>query len=107
MGKLFSNKPLGKKDTLAPPLTTHYGLVGTAFDYLFRFYIKYLNPKAITHRCVAESSLKYIELRLEKIKERKSPEDKIITLLFKNWYEEGKKIISKAKINYSINYPLT
>ncbi len=101
-GKIQVSKFLGKKDILAPPLTTRYGLVGTAFDYLLRFYIKYLNPKAITSRWVAESSLKYIELRLEKIKERKSPEDKIIMPLFKNWYKEGKKIISKAKENYSI-----
>lgn len=34
-------------DLLAPPLTDHYWLVGTAFDYLLRFYIKFLNPKAI------------------------------------------------------------
>jgi len=30
----------------APPLTTHYTQVSTAFDYLMRFYLKYANPDA-------------------------------------------------------------
>jgi len=41
-----------KKEILCPPLTQDYGLVGTAFDYLLRFYIKYSNPKAITKQWV-------------------------------------------------------
>lgn len=36
--KLDRNKPL-----LAEPLTKRYGLVGTAFDYIFRFYLEKLN----------------------------------------------------------------
>jgi hypothetical protein len=39
---------------LAPPVTKHYSLVGTAFDYLLRFYIKWLNPFAIEGEWVAE-----------------------------------------------------
>jgi len=46
-----------KKKILAPPLTDHYSLVGTAFDYLLRFYLEYLNPKAVTHKWVAEHVL--------------------------------------------------
>ena len=46
-----------KKDLLAPPLTTRYSLVGTAFDYLLRFYVQYLNPEAVAKRWVAELSL--------------------------------------------------
>lgn len=46
-----------KKEILAPPVTKHYSLVGTAFDYLLRFYIKRLNPEAITQEWVAESSI--------------------------------------------------
>ena len=80
----------------------HHSSTVLPFDYLLRFHIKYLNPEAITSRWVAESSLKYIELRLEKIKERKSPDDKIILPMIKYWYKEGKKIISKAKKSYSI-----
>ena len=49
-------KPKIKLDgaLLAPPVTKHYSLVGTAFDYLLRFYIKRLNPFAIEGEWVAE-----------------------------------------------------
>jgi hypothetical protein len=43
-----------KKEILAPPRTNRYMLVGTAFDYLLRFYIKHLNPDAVTHQWFAE-----------------------------------------------------
>ena len=39
------------------PKTTSYGLTGTAFDYLFRFKLKNLNPGAWTNRWVAETAL--------------------------------------------------
>jgi hypothetical protein len=39
--KLAENKEL-----LALPLSKRYSLVGTAFDYLLRFYLERLNPKA-------------------------------------------------------------
>jgi len=42
---------------VAPPLTKNYSLVGTAFDYLMRFYIEYLNPKSITKKWVAELAI--------------------------------------------------
>jgi hypothetical protein len=41
----------------APPITKNYSLVGTAFDYLLRFYIKQHNPNAITKEWVAEIAL--------------------------------------------------
>lgn len=40
----------------APPMTTHYSLVGSAFDYLSRFYLERLNPKAITRTWAAEAA---------------------------------------------------
>lgn len=46
-----------KIDIKAPPRTTHYGLTGTAFDYLLRFYAKKLNPNASTRRWTAEGGL--------------------------------------------------
>ena len=48
-----------KKDLLAPPLTKRYSLVGTAFDYLLRFYVQRLNPQAVTGRWVAELSVSH------------------------------------------------
>lgn len=50
-----------KKEILAPPVTKHYGLVGTAFDYLMRFYIEHLNPEAITSTWVAEHAVERME----------------------------------------------
>lgn len=41
---------------LAPPLTKNYSLVGTAFDYLMRFYLQRLNSKTITGTWVAEEA---------------------------------------------------
>lgn len=46
-----------KKEILAPPVTKHYSVVGTALDYLMRFYIKWLNPEAITREWIAENAL--------------------------------------------------
>jgi len=45
------------RQLLAPPLSKRYSLVGTAFDYLLRFYLQRLNPKAIQRRWVAEAGL--------------------------------------------------
>ena len=43
---------------LAPPVTNHWSLVGTAFDYLLRFHIKWLNPFAIETEWIAEHVVK-------------------------------------------------
>ena len=46
-----------KKELLALPLSKRYTLVGTAFDYLMRFYLERLNPNAVTKQWVAELSI--------------------------------------------------
>lgn len=48
------------KELLAPPVTNHYSLVGTSFDYLMRFYLMHLNPDAITQKWVAEEAVELI-----------------------------------------------
>jgi hypothetical protein len=55
----FTKPSLGpKKELLAAPLTKSYSTVGTGFDYLLRFYVKRLNPKAIDkRRWIAENSM--------------------------------------------------
>lgn len=97
-----------RKEILAPPLTNHYSLIGTAFDYLLRFYLKYLNPKAITGLWVAEyaperflfaKSALVIDgdkhrVDIEESFKRLSNKDRV---LFKNIQE----IIEQAKENYS------
>lgn len=51
-------KPSFKSDLeiVSPPLTKNYPLIGTAFDYLMRFYLKNLNPQAIESTWVAEAA---------------------------------------------------
>ena len=44
------------------PSTQSYGLTGTAFDYLMRFWIETINPGAETKRWVAENALAMLEL---------------------------------------------
>ena len=51
-----------KKKLLAPPRTRRFGLIGTAFDYLLRFYIKRLNPFAVESPWVSISSLRLLLL---------------------------------------------
>ena len=64
--KLFLDefkKPKGKiiGEIKAPPITNHYSMIGTAFDYLMRFYLKYYNPKAKEYRWIAENLYKLTE----------------------------------------------
>jgi len=47
-------KMRAERELIAPPLSNRYSLVGTAFDYLMRFYLKRLNPDAVTSQWVAE-----------------------------------------------------
>ena len=50
-----------KKEMLAPVITTDPRKIGTAFDYLLRFYANCLNPNAFSQRWVAENSLEILE----------------------------------------------
>lgn len=43
-----------------PPRTKSYSLVGTAFDYLLRFWLKWLNPTAEVKPWVAETAVKLL-----------------------------------------------
>ena len=45
----------------APPLTENYGVVGTAFDYLFRFRLQRINSTAQTTRWVAEQGVEQMD----------------------------------------------
>jgi hypothetical protein len=44
-------------DMVARPVTRHYSLIGTAFDYLLRFYLERLNPNSITAPGVARQGV--------------------------------------------------
>jgi hypothetical protein len=58
-------KPKGKiaGEIKAPLLTNKPPMIGTAFDYLMRFHLKYHNPDAITDRWVAEGACARMEER--------------------------------------------
>lgn len=49
------------KSMQVAPRTQSYGLTGTAFDYLIRFWIETINPNAETKRWVVESSVALLE----------------------------------------------
>jgi len=65
--ELFANEFEKPRDKIlgeikAPPLTNHFGMIGTAFDYLMRFCLKYHNPEAKEKTWVAEISCKLTEV---------------------------------------------
>lgn len=58
-----------------PPGTTNYSLVGTAFDYLMRFYLERLNPFAVTEPWVCERAVEVLNLGLKDLSELKELEE--------------------------------
>jgi hypothetical protein len=80
------SKPIMQKpkELLASPLTKNYGLVGTAFDYLLRFYVQQQNPQAISHGWLAEGSVTILKSKG-----------------FTRLYERGFLIIVEAKEAYA------
>lgn len=53
--------PIRFEGIKAAPLTTNYRIVGTAFDYLLRFFLERTNRVAQTCRWIAEAGLENIE----------------------------------------------
>lgn len=92
-----------KKEILAPPITKHYSLVGTAFDYLMRFYLKYLNPNAITRKWVAEHSISSPLSPLLRKVVLDGDTGKVISFTKTDLTRKAKQIIEQAKMVYS-NY---
>jgi hypothetical protein len=92
-----------KKEILAPPITKHYSLVGTAFDYLMRFYLKHLNPDAVTKRWVAELSISHPLSPLLKNVIIDATTHEVTDFTETKDTKQAKYITEKAKIVYS-NY---
>lgn len=60
----------------APPVTTNYALMGTAFDYLMRFYLERINKNAIADHWVAENSVSMLNAMSQVAKKKsKIPEN--------------------------------
>ena len=85
------------KPLLALPLTQNYMLVGTAFDYLLRFYLKRLNPNAITKTWVAEQAVRQIPETLGWA----SPYSIFGRAWYQKNYDKGLAILNQAKQLYA------
>jgi len=79
----------------APPLTNHYGLVGTAFDYLLRFYIQRLNSNSIVSKWVAEEAVNLLKLKDKRLYLKGSS-------ILERAQEEHSKYLKIEKINDSL-----
>lgn len=90
--------PNAQHTLLASPLTNRYAVVGTAFDYLLRFYIKKINSTAVTKLWVAERSADMLKKMYSSWIEK--PED-AIGIVFGTASTEADSIITVAKQNYS------
>jgi len=84
-----------KRQIVAQPMTKNYSLVGTAFDYLIRFYLKRINPKAITQEWVADLSIK--GMKALGVARLRGSEVKINSALIK----KAEKELSQTKALYS------
>ena len=83
-------KPNVKLDgpILAAPQTKNYPLVGTAFDYLVRFYIESQNPNAVSACWIAESGLKDLRLHSGKYIASYDSDKKTVTLVLDDQYKK-------------------
>ncbi|MFX1313667.1 MAG: hypothetical protein ACFFHD_13815 [Promethearchaeota archaeon] len=98
MREWFYKPPFAiKKPLIHPPLTNHYPLVGTAFDYLLRFLLQYINPHAVSHPWIAEEGLK-VGRQLLKTKIFTSKSEK---KYFKVWLKEARMLLERAKDNHA------
>lgn len=79
-------------------MTKHYSLVGTAFDYLMRFYVENLNPRAVTGPWVAEHAVDRMkELGIASFQGS-------ILKISSDLLHKGEEIISKGGTVY-LDYP--
>ena len=81
---------------MAAPQSKRYSLVGTAFDYLLRFYLQRLNPKAKQRRWVAEAGLEKLGTGMT----RKVVFDADAEKLSFPDEDTGRKVLKRARAAY-------
>lgn len=86
---------------LASPLTNRYAVVGTAFDYLLRFYVKKINPTAVTQPWIAERSADILKKEFSTWLEKPEDATAISGVRFGRASSEAEIIIIVAKERYS------
>jgi len=74
----------------AEPVTKNYPLVGTAFDYLLRFFLERMHPDCVTNPWIAEQSVEHLDGAVKKSNQRTSAD------LF-NAYDKMKSFLRDAK----------
>ncbi len=111
----FPKPPFHYNDVLgATPLTKNYGLVGTAFDYLLRFYLEFINKDRVIRRehWVADSAYQLLKVHLNnhtdntiEIGFNKNIPQNVLEL---SYYIEDQYILAKSTYNnYLINGIIT
>lgn len=90
-----------KREILAPPLSTRYSLIGTAFDYLLRFYLKWLNPEAVTGQWIAEIVLTSLRSPLLQEVVINDGSSKIVFFKETELTKKAEWIIEQAKADYA------
>jgi hypothetical protein len=70
---------------LAPPMSNQYALIGTAFDYLLRFYLQYTNPTAKKDSWVADLAVDILRKQAA------------LGRIDKSVYRKGESIVTEAK----------
>jgi len=84
-----------EKEILARPLTKNRSLVGTAFDYLLRFYIEYSYDQTISTSWIAEIFLNILKVLI------KREQDKQKSKNLKKFFKRVDRIIKDARRNHS------
>lgn len=87
-----------KTELKAPPLTNNYTIVGTAFDYLMRFYLQHLNKNTFVQQdmWVADEAYKELFGQLSQTQEKK-----IITGFYRDKSFKTKDLLKLINDQYS------
>ncbi len=87
------------KELLAPPITKHYALVGTAFDYLLRFNLERIDVGTSTSKWIAENAPDMIARRSTDIEITINADKRELQYNDNDTTFRAKKLIAQAKEN--------
>ena len=82
------------------PQSKRYTLVGTAFDYLFRFCLKFINPNAVENPWVAERSLTSLQSPILQDVTFDTVTDQVVSYRKTDLTEKVRSLLDCAKAQY-------
>jgi hypothetical protein len=85
---------------VVPPLSNRYSLVGTAFDYLLRFYIERLNENVVTRSWVAEMAISHPMSPILEDAEIDAKTGEVLSYVETILTSKIKKILKEARSEY-------